>query len=170
MNFQQREGARLVVGGTKDKTICQRLGINKSTWLRWRHDPEFAQYTQTLETEREKEAVERGLNRGSNTIEVPMQSGLSVTAEIAQMCREAVETLKDLIHDPNPRVSLSASIQVLALAGHVPPARTATVKPNDAASRRGSALARLSAAVDDDEGVMVNPAVASTGEAEGKLP
>ncbi len=170
MNFQQREGARLATGGTKDKTICQRLGINKSTWLRWRHDPEFIEYAHTLETERERQEIERGLNHISNAIETSGSSDSNVHAQIAQMCNEAVQVLQDLLHDSNPRISLSTSIAVLNLAGHVPPARKPCVQPNDVASRRGLALARLSAAVDDDEGVMVNPAVASTGEAEGKLP
>ncbi len=149
MNLQQREAARLAVGGTKSTLIRKMLSISDSTWRRWRGENEFTQYVRTLEAEREKQEIERGMNR-RDTGEVHVPDGLSVDEQIRAISQEAVVVLRKLVHDEDPRVSLSASLQALNLAGHVAPARKPSVQPNDAAARRGSSLARLSAAVDDE--------------------
>ncbi len=152
MSFQQREAGRLLACGLKYKEICQRIGINASTLHRWRGIPEFIEYVKQLEAERERQEIELGAHRRASGVEPVDKDGHTVDEQIRALSQEAIVRLRSFVHHENARISLSASVQVLALAGFVPPARKPSVQPNDAAARRGSALARLSAQVPDDEG------------------
>jgi hypothetical protein len=152
MNLQQREAARLATSGKKDKEICRRIGIHRSSLRRWRMSEEFIAYAADLEKEIEREAIAQGVSHRADKIEVSAPDGVDVNAEIKAISKQAVQILRDLIHDSNPRVALSASIQVLALSGHVPPARKPSVQPSDAVIRRGNTLARMGEMLDLDEG------------------
>lgn len=140
MNLNPREakarmeaGYKLYEQGYTTPQICDALGVSTPTVTRWR----------------KRWSVPKPEKVPALTLD---PTAMSVDDQIKALSLEAMNQIRTHVHSEDARVSLSACLQVLALAGHVPPARKPSVQPSDGASRRGSAIARLSAGVTPDEG------------------
>ncbi len=107
----QREGARLMAAGYKQRDIAEAVCVDEATVSRWKRRPAFIALVQAIHAESNAELAAR-------------------MAELVDKALDVCESLLEYRHDPN--LKLRAAIAIINASGITRMTRAAQTAPGDA--------------------------------------